>query len=77
MIALVTGGRTFGSEAYVHEVLDKLYTTHLFDALVQGGADGVDMLAEEWCFKRGCSLSGCPRCGTFSEMEPVWSATKK
>lgn len=45
---LVCGGRDFTNVAYIWTMLDRLHNEHHFTAMIQGGAEGADYLANEW-----------------------------
>lgn len=48
MRVLVTGGRTYGDAARLQAVLDKLHAEAGIDVIIEGGANGADMLARNW-----------------------------
>jgi hypothetical protein len=48
MKVLICGGRHFTDTAFVWTMLDRLHTEAPFTAIMQGGADGADYLANEW-----------------------------
>lgn len=50
---LVTGGRDFTDETYIHTVLNRVYTIVCFDVLINGWARGVDKTCHKWGLKNG------------------------
>jgi len=49
--ALVCGGRDFADRQWLIKVLDTMRP----DVIIQGGADGADLIAKEWAMSRGKS----------------------
>jgi hypothetical protein len=48
---LVCGGRDYTDRDRVFAVLDKLHADAGIDRIIQGGARGADMWAEQWAYK--------------------------
>lgn len=51
-VVLVTGGRRFRRRDVLTAALDKVHAARPIDVLVEGGADGADLLAREWADTR-------------------------
>lgn len=47
-VVLVTGGRDFIDRKFVFKSLNKIHGDTSIDLLIQGGARGLDTLAEQW-----------------------------
>jgi hypothetical protein len=45
---LVTGGRTFNDTAWLHAALDLLHSKAPITEIIEGGAPGADVRAQEW-----------------------------
>ena len=56
MIVLVCGGRTFDGIKLVFGVLDQIHAQEGIEVVVQGGANGADMLAREWAHENGVDV---------------------
>jgi hypothetical protein len=52
-VVLVCGGRTITDERFVFDLLDAWRDWLHFDAIIHGGARGVDSLAGSWAISRG------------------------
>lgn len=55
MIILVCGGRTYNNEAMVYDIMSVHVTPN--DIVVQGGAEGADALASDWCWQQGVACA--------------------
>jgi sugar phosphate isomerase/epimerase len=55
-IALITGSRTYPNATHVWQVLDEINP----GLVIQGGAEGADRHAREWCHARGVRLLTVP-----------------
>lgn len=53
MRVLVCGGRNYHDAEKVFAVLDKLHEQAGIDCIIQGGANGADLLAADWTHERG------------------------
>lgn len=60
MRIVVTGGRDFTDKAMVNRALAAVHAKHGIDLLIQGGANGADLLCAEWAWDRGIPV------GTFN-----------
>lgn len=61
MKVLVTGGREYTDEAFVHWVLDVLNDKKAIELVIHGCARGADTFAENWAIeKEGCTAFGVP-----------------
>src|SRR5688572_7418190 len=56
MRVLVCGGRDYDNALRVFFQLDSLRRQHDFLIVIQGGANGADKLAREWCMRRQVSF---------------------
>lgn len=58
---LVCGGRSYSNYKAVFGTLDLYKATHGQLVIIQGGANGADRLAREWCMRQpGCHLINEP-----------------
>jgi UDP-glucose 4-epimerase len=53
MRVLVCGGRNYLDSRRVYSVLDKLHTEAGIDHIINGGANGADMLSSDWAAMHG------------------------
>lgn len=60
MKVLVTGGRAYSNAERVNAVLDKLHAEAWIDKVIEGGANGADKLAYQWCQSRRVECWHCP-----------------
>lgn len=60
MRVLVTGGRNYTDRERLYAVLDRLHREAWIDCLIQGGANGADKLAREWCEDRRVQYENYP-----------------
>lgn len=57
---LVCGGRDYADQAMLFGVLDMEAEARPVATIIQGGADGADMLARMWCHSRFCRFENYP-----------------
>lgn len=55
-VIIVTGGRDFTDEDYVNQSLDYVHQRFNITRLIQGGAKGVDTLAQRWAEKNNIEV---------------------
>ena len=60
MIILATGGRTYSDRNFVFKTFDYLHTCSPIILVIEGTANGLDNLVEQWCRKRGVPYLGVP-----------------
>lgn len=65
MIVLVTGGRKFKDRKYIWAILTHLHNEYGFDLLVNGKAEGVDTICQQWALANG--VQPC-------EFQAMWDA---
>jgi hypothetical protein len=58
MRVLVTGGRTFTTyedRMWLYDALNLLHTKAVITEIIEGGANGADLAAKNWClWRRAC-----------------------
>jgi hypothetical protein len=71
VIAVVTGSRKGRDEKLVEDTLDRVHDEHTIAALVQGGADGFDALAQAWADRNAIPSMKVPAAwGKGSDYDP-------
>jgi hypothetical protein len=60
MKVLVCGGRDYGDEARLRQVLDAMHGVNNFTCLVNGAGRGADLLAEAWARDNEIKYVGIP-----------------
>lgn len=53
MRVLVCGGRDFYNKALLKKTLDELHKKHVITCIIQGGANGADLLTKHWAVAYG------------------------
>lgn len=57
---LVCGGRDYSDRNKVYETMDSLHVIRRIDVVIEGAAEGADLLAEQWARKRYVPYLGVP-----------------
>lgn len=52
MRVLICGGRHYSDKKAVYDFLDMMHTTYTITLLIEGGATGADMIANQWARER-------------------------